>query len=136
MITKVVMFATVAIVLASIGIFTRNYAMLIGLIFLVMAWQAYKDMTAWVENSSKIRFGFDGSYLLISGSEFENKLLLSSVKKLVIQIRRKEPVSVLLYPASGSLEKLEGIKDMQSFVSDIKSIIGDSKVKYARFFHR
>jgi hypothetical protein len=136
MLTAALMFASVAVVLSVIGILTKNYGMFVGLVFLVMAWQSYKGMKSWVVNSEQLRFGFDGSSLVISGAEFESKLGLSSVKKVVVQTRKSQPVSVLLFPSSGSLEKIEGINDMQSFVSNIKGIVGDSKVKYARFFHR
>ncbi|MDN3652764.1 hypothetical protein QWY77_08295 [Thalassotalea ponticola] len=136
MVTAVVMFTTVALVLALIGVSTKNYGMFIGLIFLGMAWQAYKGMQSWVETSRMIRFGFDGSNLVISGPEFESKFLLTSVKKVVIQTRKKQPISILLFPSSGSLEKIEGINNMEAFTENIKGIVGDNKVKYASFFHR
>lgn len=130
------MFAAVAAFLSILGVVTKNYGMFVGLIFLVMAWQYYKGMKTWVANSEKLRFGFDGQSLVFSGSEFESKMALTSVKKVVVQTRKNQPISVLLFPASGSLEKFEGIDDMQSFVANIKDIVGGSKVKYARFFHR
>lgn len=130
------MFGAVAVVLSIIGIATKNYGMFIGLIFLVMAWQYYKGMKTWVANAERLRFDFDGQSLVFSGSEFGSKMALASVKKVVVQTRKNHPISVLLFPASGSLEKFEGIDDMPSFVGTIKGIAGDSKVKYARFFHR
>lgn len=136
MLTVAVMFAAVALVLSVIGIVTKNYGMFVGLIFLAMAWQSYKGMRTWVAHTERLQFGFDGKNLVISGSEFESKMVLSSVKKVVVQTRKNQPVSVLLFPASGTLEKFEGINEMHSFVASIKDIVGDSKVKYARFFHR
>ncbi len=110
--------------------------MFIGLIFLFMAWQSFKEMQSWVANAEKLRFSFEGPSLVISSSEFESKMVLSSVKKVVVQTRKNQPVSVLLFPASGSLEKIEGINNMQPFVTNVKGIVGEAKVKYARFFHR
>lgn len=130
------MFGAVAVVLSILGVVNKNYGMFVGLIFLVMAWQYYKGMKTWVANAEKLRFSFDGQSLVFSGSEFESKMALASVKKVVVQTRKNHPISVLLFPASGSLEKFEGIDDMPSFVGSIKGIVGDSKVKYARFFHR
>ena len=136
MLTAAIMFAVVALVLSMLGVATKNYGMFVGLIFLVMAWQSYKGMKTWVANSEELQFGFDGQSLVFSGSEFESKMVLSSVKKVVVQTRKNQPLSVLFFPSSGSLEKFEGIDDMQSFVASIKGIVGDSKVKYARFLHR
>lgn len=134
--TAAIMFAVVALVLSVLGIVTENYGMFVGFIFFVMSWQSYKGMKTWVDNSEKLRFSFDGQSLVFSGADFESKMVLSSVKKVVVQTKKNHPVSVLLFPSSGSLEKFEGIDDMQSFVAEIKSIVGDYKVKYARFFHR
>ena len=136
MLTVAVMFSSVAVVLSLIGISTQNYEMFVGLIFFVMAWQSYKGMQSWAANSEKLRFGFEGPCLVISGAESESKLALSSVKKVVIQTKKNQPISVLLFPLSGSPVKIEGINDMQDFVANIKGIVGDSKVKNARFFHR
>ncbi len=130
------MFVAVAVFLSIFGLVTKDYGMFVGLIFIVMVWQYYKGMKTWVANSEKLRFGFDGQSLVFSGSEFKSKIVLTSVKRVVVQTRKNQPVSVLLFPASGSLEKFEGIENMQSFVGGITGIVGDSKVKYARYFHR
>jgi hypothetical protein len=136
MLTVAVMFASVAVAFSLIGISTKNYGMFVGLIFLVMAWQSYKGMQSWVANAEKLCFAFDGPSLVISNTGFESKFLLSSVKRVVVQTRKNQPISVLLFHSSGSLQKIEGISDMNFFVENIKSIVGDYKVKYSRFFHR
>ncbi len=130
------MFVAVSVVLSSIGVATANYAMLIGLVFLVMAWQTYSSMKRWMEISTKIEFGIEGSKLVIQGEFFRNEVSLSSVKKMVLQMRKARVLSVLLYSESGPPERFEGIENIQSFANEIEAVIGSGRVKHARFFHR
>ena len=130
------MYFTVSIVLAAIGVFTENYGMFIGLMFLYMAWHTYKGISGWVSHASSLTFSVEDDKLVFSGSAFENKVSLSSIKKMVVQTKKGQALSVLLFPDSGGLEKLEGIDGVKGFADEIKSIIGADKVKYAGFFHR
>lgn len=107
MLIAVFIFGAVAVFLSILGVAIKKYEMFVGLIFLVMAWQYYKGMKTWVANVGNLRLGFDGQSLVFSGSDFETKMTLTSVKKVVVQTRKNQPISVLLFHASGSLEKLK-----------------------------
>lgn len=130
------MYLAITVLLVYLGYSNNNYGLFVGLIFLVMAWKTYTNISPWVLSSSKLSYCIDNDHLVTVGESFEYKLSISMIKKVVVQTRKDKILSILLHSKEGGLEKLEGIDNIEGFVTDMTNSLGKENVKYARFFHR
>jgi hypothetical protein len=136
MIYTSIIFAFFAVVLCLIGISVEAYGMFVGLIFLFIAWPAYKNSKSWIIHASKVYLSISDQDIIVGGDGFEDKRSIDSIKQMTIQKRKKNIVSIILIYESSSQEKLEGFESLQEISNKIEDVIGENKVKKVSWFHR
>lgn len=55
---------------------------------------------------------------------------------MVLQPNQGKIKSIVLYSSGGRVKKLQGFEAMDEIATQLKGLLGESKIKTARMFHR
>lgn len=131
-----IMFAVIAFLMVVIGVFTENYGMFLGLIFLLFSWQSIPSIKYWSKYGTKIYLEIVGSDIIQGNSDQEVKISLASLAHMTVQKKGNAVKSILLKFESGGFHKFEGFENIDQLATEIEKIIGSSKVRVAKWLHR
>ena len=130
------MFALIALLMVAIGIFTDNYGMLVGVVFLLFSWQAIPSVKYWSKYGPEIYLEVIGNEIIQGNSDQEAKQSLSSLNRMTVQKKGELVKSILLKFESGGFHKLEGFENIAQLAQEIEKTVGGNKVRVSKWLHR
>lgn len=122
--------------MVAIGIFTENYGMFIGAIFLLFSWQAIPSIKYWSKYGPEIYLEVSSKEIIQGNTDQEARQSLAGLTRMTVQKKGGSVKSILLKFESGGFHKLEGFNNIAELAKEIEISVGVGKVRVAKWFHR
>lgn len=113
-----------------------NWAFLAGAYCVYLGFKKFKERSYWESNSDKIALEINADHLSVSDIYETQTLNLNNIEKVVLQPIHGKIKSIILYSSGGRVKKLQGFETMDKIANQLKELLGESKIKTAKMFHR
>lgn len=113
-----------------------DWNLLVGGVLVVLGFYKFKELKYWNADNDEISLEIGKDCLTVSDPYQARSRKISSIDKAVFQLIRGKTKSIILHSSDGGITKLKGFEAMDEIASHLKELLGETKVKTAKFFHR
>jgi hypothetical protein len=114
----------------------KNWEFLVGVVLIYSGFNKYKELQRWRTDSNRMFLEINEDNVSVSDSIEMRSLKVKSITKIVLQPIHGKIKSIVLHSSNDNITKLQGFESMDLIATHFKQLIGDSKIKTAKWFHR
>lgn len=129
-------FVSLGILLTYSMAIRADWEFLFGLFFIYLGFIKFKELKYWESNNNKISLKISQDSVSVSDTNENRSLKINSVNKVILQPIHGHIKSIVLHSSGGEMTKLEGFESMDKIAQQLKELLGESKVKTNKMFHR
>ena len=115
---------------------TGNWEFLAAAYCIYLGVNEFQELRYWRANRHKIALEINSETISVSDIHQTRTLQINQLKKAVLQPIHGKIKSIVLHSSNGDIDKLQGFETMDEIANQLQNLLGKSKIKTARIFHR